>query len=74
MNCPIGLSQVGGKHPMEVAVSVAAQVINCYQSKQDENDQQTCTTSALLQQKQNSRPTSQQGIHWKEFKQLLSVD
>jgi xanthine dehydrogenase accessory factor len=74
MNCPIGLSQVGGKHPMEVAVSVAGEVINCYQSEQDKNDQQTSTISSALEQKQNSRPTSQQGVHWKEFKQLLSVD
>ncbi len=27
VHCPIGLSKVPGKHPMEVAVSVAAEVI-----------------------------------------------
>lgn len=31
MVCPIGLAEVGGKHPAEIAVSVAAQLIACYQ-------------------------------------------
>ncbi len=30
MSCPIGLADVPGKKPMEIAVSVAAQLINCY--------------------------------------------
>jgi xanthine dehydrogenase accessory factor len=34
MNCPIGVSQVPGKQPMEVAVSVAAEVIGLYQQRQ----------------------------------------
>jgi xanthine dehydrogenase accessory factor len=34
MNCPIGLSQVGGKLPMEVAISVSAEIINIYQAEQ----------------------------------------
>jgi len=34
MICPIGLSQVQGKLPMEVAVSVAGQLIALYQSEQ----------------------------------------
>lgn len=33
MICPIGLSQVQGKLPMEVAVSIAAQLIELYQNK-----------------------------------------
>jgi len=32
LNCPIGLSAVPGKRPMEVAVSIAAEVIGIYQS------------------------------------------
>lgn len=31
MVCPIGLAEVGGKHPAEIAVSVAGQLIACYQ-------------------------------------------
>lgn len=31
MVCPIGLAGIGGKHPAEIAVSVAAQLIACYQ-------------------------------------------
>ncbi|NQZ87920.1 MAG: xanthine dehydrogenase accessory protein XdhC [Saccharospirillaceae bacterium] len=32
LNCPIGLSQVPGKRPMEVAVSIAAEIIGIYQN------------------------------------------
>ena len=32
MNCPIGLEQVAGKMPMEVAVSVAGKIIESYQA------------------------------------------
>lgn len=41
MNCPIGLKQVTGKLPMEVAISVAGQLIESYQTllpnKQEKN-------------------------------------
>jgi len=33
MHCPIGLSQVSGKKPMEVAVSIAGELINLYQKQ-----------------------------------------
>lgn len=56
MNCPIGLDQVSGKLPMEVAVSVAAEIINIYQSAPKIEDKQM----------------SAQGVHWKELKQLLA--
>ena len=31
VHCPVGLSSVPGKRPMEVAVSIAGQIIACYQ-------------------------------------------
>ncbi len=31
MICPIGISEVTGKHPAEIAVSVAGEIIACYQ-------------------------------------------
>ena len=69
MSCPIGLSNVGGKLPMEVAVSVAAQLINVYQSQQAvENNLKRSSNNDL------SRPSSQQGVYWKELKQLLTTD
>lgn len=41
MNCPIGLEQITGKLPMEVAISVAGQLIESYQTllpnKQEKN-------------------------------------
>lgn len=36
MNCPIGLADVPGKSPAEVAVSVAAEIIGRYQQKKQE--------------------------------------
>jgi xanthine dehydrogenase accessory factor len=56
MNCPIGLEQVMGKLPMEVAISVAGQLIESYQ--------------ALLPSEQQQ--SKNKGIAWKEIKQLLS--
>lgn len=75
MNCPIGLEQIGGKLPMEVAVSVAAEIITFYQAErqaeqQAKQDIEQFGNSA----KSKARPTSQQGIHWHEFKQLLSTE
>jgi len=72
MNCPIGLSQVGGKLPMEVAVSVAAEIINIYQTQSFEKRQQT--KALERKSKIKSRPISQQGIHWQEFKKLLTTN
>jgi len=33
INCPVGLRQVQGKHPMEVAVSIAGEIIEQYQQE-----------------------------------------
>ncbi|ARD46286.1 xanthine dehydrogenase accessory protein XdhC [Colwellia sp. PAMC 21821] len=80
MNCPIGLADVGGKLPMEVAVSVSAEIINIYQAQQVKlaaiNDQlaQENQQSVDANSVSKARPKSQQGIHWQELKQLLSAD
>ena len=76
MNCPIGLAQVGGKLPIEVAVSVAAEIISIYQAEQKLQAKQNTQASTELGNSPNSkfRPTSQQGIYWKEFTQLLTID
>ncbi|TWX71165.1 xanthine dehydrogenase accessory protein XdhC [Colwellia sp. C1TZA3] len=80
MNCPIGLADVGGKLPMEVAVSVSAEIINIYQAEQarltvlsnqlEQDSQQISAPKAVSK----ARPKSQQGIDWQELKQLLSAD
>lgn len=57
MNCPIGLEQVVGKMPMEVAISVAGQLIESYQA---------LLTSEQLQSKHK-------GVAWQDIKQLLSL-
>lgn len=58
MHCPIGLPEVTGKLPMEVAVSVAGQIISCYQTKEH--------------QKISPEKGSQQGVPLKTIKQLVS--
>ncbi|MFT5757100.1 MAG: xanthine dehydrogenase accessory factor [Alteromonadaceae bacterium] len=61
MNCPIGLEQVVGKIPMEVAISVAGQLIESYQ--------------ALLPNEQLANGQVQnknKGVAWKDIKQLIS--
>lgn len=58
MHCPIGLPEVTGKLPMEVAVSVAGQIINFYQANEHQN---------IVQDK-----GSQQGVPLKTIKQLVT--
>ncbi|WOH36052.1 xanthine dehydrogenase accessory protein XdhC [Thalassotalea fonticola] len=72
MNCPIGLEQVGGKLPMEVAVSIAGEVIHHYQSEMQQAETQAA--NIINKQPSKKRPVSQQGIHWQEFKQLLTSE
>ena len=71
MSCPIGLAQVGGKLPIEVAISVAGEIINIYQAQQ----KNSLTANTLNSTLNNAAaPSSQQGIHWKEVKKLLTVE
>lgn len=61
LTCPVGASSVPGKRPMEVAVSIAAQLIALYQcsSGYKQNDDQKVTLT-------------KQGITWRELKPLLT--
>ena len=71
MNCPIGLSQVGGKLPIEVAVSVSAEIIHVYQTEQA---RQTNSQDTELKPVNKARPVSQQGLHWQDIKALINTD
>lgn len=57
MSCPIGLAEVPGKKPMEIAVSVAAELINRYHGQ----------SQAELNQ------ADAQGVRWNELKELLAA-
>ena len=57
MNCPIGLSQVTGKKPGEIAVSIAGQIIETYQRAKQ--------STSTPKQKAPSVP-------WQELKLLIS--
>lgn len=61
MSCPIGLEQVVGKLPMEVAVSVAGQLIESYQP---------LLPSELKSNRQEQ--SKSKGVAWKEIKQLIT--
>lgn len=52
MHCPIGLTEVPGKRPMEVAVSIAAQIISLYQQPKAANPPRLMATALLTQLKE----------------------
>lgn len=58
IHCPVGNLDVPGKRPMEVAVSIAAQIIQHYQSE----------PAAIAQRQQVQR-----GLHWKDIKRELAT-
>lgn len=62
VNCPVGLSSVTGKKPAEVAVSIAAEIINHYQQKQPQFNQQGVHWNNLKNLK-NISAVSSEGEH-----------
>ena len=85
MNCPIGLRQVGGKLPIEVAVSVSAEIIHTYQAQQAKFAKQEQARASLAFASNNQqhakvkpdvkmRAKSQQGVHWQALKPLIPAD
>lgn len=74
MHCPIGLPHVSGKLPMEVAVSIAAQVINIYQTanKSLNHNQEQVSINNFAQQKQSTASSgTQQGVYKREIEQAF---
>ncbi|MDD1779768.1 xanthine dehydrogenase accessory protein XdhC [Enterovibrio sp. ZSDZ35] len=49
MICPIGIEEVKGKHPAEIAVSVAGELIACYQGEQILDKREHATNGAEAQ-------------------------
>tara|TARA_B100000809_G_scaffold90644_1_gene89182 strand:- start:2155 stop:3054 length:900 start_codon:yes stop_codon:yes gene_type:complete len=71
MNCPIGLAQVQGKLPMEVAVSVAGEIIELYQAKSAEKT----VANPMVNKQKNAKPqSSKKGIAWQELKSLMTAE
>ena len=71
MNCPIGLPQVQGKLPMEVAVSVAGEIIQLYQAALAS---QALANPGANKQKDAKPQSTKQGIAWQELKSLMTED
>ena len=59
MQCPVGLDNVTGKLPMEVAVSVAGQLIGLYQQNIQQHQEENQAPQGV-QQKQKKR----EGLQW----------
>ncbi|WP_448547896.1 xanthine dehydrogenase accessory protein XdhC [Thalassotalea fusca] len=68
MHCPIGLPDVTGKLPMEVAVSVAAQVISIYQQQAFAQQAINRTTND-----QENVKGSHKGVSWKALAASLQA-
>ncbi len=63
MQCPVGLSQVSGKEPMEVAVSMAGQIIELYQQRKIDSDNKDETQASK----------KRQGLQWKALQSSLNI-
>ncbi|SBS29757.1 XdhC and CoxI family protein [Marinomonas aquimarina] len=50
LTCPVGLAQVPGKRPMEVAISIAGQLISLYQAQRPAQQKQQAIDWASLKQ------------------------
>lgn len=71
MNCPIGLKQVSGKLPMEVAVSISGAIIENYQSLLMANSATYSATNSATNEQ--GKVAKNKGVPWQEIKQLLSI-
>ena len=58
MQSPVGLESIGGKLPMEVAVSIAASLINLYQTGSEHA---------------SSSKKKRAGVQWKAMQQALNM-
>ena len=48
VTCPIGISETGGKHPTEIAISVAAEILQTYNKRQRPHEEDADVTNADL--------------------------
>lgn len=55
MRCPMGLPEVPGKHPMEVAISIAGELVACYQQRPQTAPAQLPASQLKLLQISNSQ-------------------
>jgi len=60
IHCPVGLSSVPGKRPMEVAVSIAGELIGLYQARQPQRETQRGINWKTLQPVLKLDPTASQ--------------
>ncbi len=64
VRCPMGLPHVGGKHPMEVAVSVAAEVLEVrHSTSETKSTERQASTSTIGNKKNGTVPVRQNGSH-----------
>lgn len=68
MVCPVGLSNITGKLPMEVAVSISGQLIDLYQHQLKKNNSVDSDLSNV------KKPSTRKGLEWKALKNVLISD
>ena len=64
MQSPVGLADVPGKLPMEVAVSIAGEIIGLYHKESHKLDHRNETLQ--------SSKANRKGVHWSEMKQIIN--
>ena len=72
VNCPIGLDNVSGKMPMEVAVSISAELIEHYQKSSTTNKKVDSSEPSTIDNKRKQKANLHQGVHLKVIKQVLN--
>ena len=71
VNCPIGLDNVSGKIPMEVAVSISAEIIEHYQSSSLTHKKVDFTVPSSIEKQRKQKENVHQGVHLKVIKQVF---
>ncbi|MFT5453007.1 MAG: xanthine dehydrogenase accessory factor [Enterobacterales bacterium] len=72
VNCPIGLDNVSGKIPMEVAVSISAEIIEHYQKALTTNKNTAFQEPSSIEKQRKQKANLHQGVHLKVIKQVLN--
>lgn len=78
IRCPVGLSSVPGKLPMEVAVSIVGELISIEHASNQVTEESGAATSSETPTNKDSalvataNPKKSRGLAWKEIKQQLN--
>jgi xanthine dehydrogenase accessory factor len=72
VNCPIGLKKVPGKMPMEVAISISAEIIEHYQMSSSTNQKVSPSVPSSIEKQRKQKENLHKGVHLKVIKQVMN--